>query len=110
MCARDPGSCSASRPGLEMPGLRVPAGTHTCGRGDESGHLRRRPAGLGGRHAAHPNHRGSQETPGAQESYLGCRRCPPVPGILGLGFDLSPGSAVALVCAGEAPTKSSGAT
>lgn len=52
-----------------------------------------------------PHHRGSRETPGAQESYLGCRRCPPVPAILSLRFDLSPGSAVAFVCAGEAPTR-----
>ncbi|XP_053519225.1 uncharacterized protein CHD9NB isoform X1 [Artibeus jamaicensis] len=35
----------------------------------------------------------SRETPGAQGSYLGCRRCPPVPGIPRLRFDVSLGSA-----------------
>ena len=32
-----------------------------------------------------------RKRPGLGNSYLGCRRCPPVPGILRLRFDLSPG-------------------
>ena len=32
-----------------------------------------------------------RKRPGLGNSYLGCRRCPPVPGILPLRFDLSPG-------------------
>lgn len=97
--------CSAPRPSLETAGLRVPLGNNTCGRSDFSGSARGPRAGLGGRRAAHPDRRGSRETPEAQESYLGCRRCPPVPGILGLRFARPPGSAVAFAGAGEAPTR-----
>lgn len=76
-------------------GSGSPLGNDTCGRSDFSGSGRGLRAGLGSRRAAHPDRRGSRETPEAQESYLGCRRCPPVPGILGLGFAPPPGSAVA---------------
>lgn len=40
---------------------------------------------------AHPSLRHSRDTP--EESYLGCRRCPPVPGTLRLRFHLSPSPA-----------------
>ena len=90
---------------METAGLRVPLGNSTCGRSDFSAHLCRPRAGLRGRRAAHPDLRGSGETPEAPESYLGCRRCPPVPGTLGLGFAPPPGSAVLFACAGEAPTR-----
>lgn len=39
-------------------------------------------AGIGHRHATHPitpRQRGARETPGMQESYRGCGRCPPLP-------------------------------
>lgn len=45
----------------------------------------------------------SRETPGAQESYLGGRRSPPVPRILRLRFELSLGAAVALAAPGRRP-------
>lgn len=92
---------------METAGLRVPLGNDTCGRSDFSGSGRGPRAGLGSRRAAHPDRRGSRETPEAQESYLGCRRCPPVPGILGLGFAPPPRSAVAFARARarEAPTR-----
>ena len=65
--ASDLASSCAPRPSLETADLRVPAGSDTCGRFDLSGYLPRPPADLGDRRAAHPDYRGSQETPGARE-------------------------------------------
>lgn len=87
-CQR-PGALPCFRPSSETAGLWVPPSYNTRCRPDSSGYLCRPQTVPSGRPAVHPNLRGSRETPGAQESYLGCRRCPPVPGILGLRFELS---------------------
>lgn len=71
----------ALRPSLETASLPAgpPRQQHVCP-------LRLLPrtthAGIGHRHATHPTtprQRGARETPGTQESYRGCGRCPPLP-------------------------------
>lgn len=88
--SQGPGVLLSLGPALGLRGSRSSWGNSTCGRSVLDDHQCR----------PQTERRGGQPTPASdilgtrpRNPYLGCRRCPPVPGTLGLWFHLSPSPA-----------------